>query len=230
MTSLDRLKGTPYLIDGFESLLQAWFAPATPNPEPYLWEGDEEVEKLFQSLPDSVRQFYEVAHRWPQAKMVGGNQDWLNFPPTPETRRRWDRQLRRWVEGHELPRICLVTENQGNWVVEISTAPGDLGRLYMDEDNSGQAPTSLGYSMEVPVDEFLVTFGMQELVLSSTEEAETWEAPEEEDGGEGATLVYSGRYHADRVYLFKYHPQGYLYFGMEDVPDDWFRIPKPQAP
>ena len=76
MTTLAQLKGTEDLLDGFEAFLVEWLSPA--SPEHRGQKRSKEEAGLFDQLPASVRQCYEIVDRWPGSRIAeGGGQDQL---------------------------------------------------------------------------------------------------------------------------------------------------------
>lgn len=207
MTNLDRLKGTDLLIDGFDQFLKLWLGVA-PREEPLPWSGEE--KELFDSLPWQVRRFYEVVHRWPTSKIVEkNNQDALMFPPGYQMN--WNPDTR----AYDVPdpkRIELVSENQGNWVVWLSRESKTEGRLCTDFDRNFEEGV---FPMEVPIDEFLVTFGFHELVINGG----FYEEYDPELYSESQT-IFSGCYHADVPIRVLYHPSRlvWLVYGEDEAP------------
>jgi len=205
MTNLDRLKGTTYLIDGFESCLKNWLAPMEPNPDPLHWT-DEEME-LVRSMPDSALQFYEVVQRWPTSWIVEINeleQDALLFPPLKVTER--------WIPNSndkvaiDFSRVSIAAENQDNWTVEVSLEKEDFGKLYVNVDKElYSAKTLEWFPMETSLDEFLVMFGFYNMIICSGYfEHETERFPDSE-------LIFTGGYASDLEHGVFYHPDGLLW-------------------
>jgi len=212
MTNLDRLKGTPYLIDGFESFLKHWLTPQEPTQATLGWD-DEEME-LFEALPEAARQFYEVVQRWPGAQIEDGDQDWLSFPPRRVEEKR-DPKLRLPVSAERLQRLLLAQDNDQQWTVELSLHKKDYGRLYTDyRDEAFCADTIEGFPMEVPVDEFLVMFGFYNMIITGASDTS------EQSRFENAELIFFGRYQEDVEYGVFYHPGGYLWLGYGETVED----------
>ncbi len=221
--NLDRLKGTPHLIDGFESFLRSWLAPIEPRQEPLPWT-DEEME-LVRAMPDCALQFYEAVQRWPSSWIVEtdeNEQDALFFPPR--------RVVEKWIRGTwetvtiDFARVEIAGENQGNWLVEVSLEESDFGKLYTNctRDMIG-AETAEGFPMEVPLDEFLVTFGFYNMIICSGPPVkETERFPDSE-------LIFLGRYNADAEYGIFYHPDGFLWLGGGATKEDghWWCAKRP---
>lgn len=198
MTNLDRLKGTDLLIDGFDQFLKSWLGDE-PREEPLPWSGAE--REPFDSLPWQVQRFYQVVQRWPSSKIVEeNNQDSLMFPPRYQAP--WNPRTRS-NEAPDSSRIELVMENQGNWVVWLSREPEREGRLCTDFDRDFEEGV---FPMEVPPDEFLVTFGFHELVIN----ADSYETLPSKLYQESQT-IFRGRYHADLPIQVRYHSSGFLW-------------------
>jgi len=204
MTNLDRLKGTPYLMDGFETFLKHWQEKMPTQFQPPPWTPGE--EKILRSMPVPLQQFYELVYRW-SSKGFGGRTShlWhLIIPPRKVVMRR-DPETSDNVKV-EFTRVLIAVGARRAWSVELSLDEADYGTLYIDVDaNSNRAETIRGIPLEAPLDEFLVTLGFHNLILESDPELQ------EPIRFETAELIYQGRCFADRDFSIYFHPDGFLW-------------------
>lgn len=206
MTNLDRLKGTPHLIDGFNSFLASWLG-VEPNLNPIDWvHADLE---LFNRLPKHVQDFCEVIQRWPESKIAFGSHKFeLVFPPQlRKTRRFWDQDYE--VLDNDHVSIAWLDQTE----IWVSINSNEFGQLYTD---GLQDDPTVKYPLSVPLDEFLVTVGFLELVYNGRDLNDEARLPHE------SFTVFTGCHYADQSTIVNYHPNGYLWLSFEG--DDPLRI------
>ena len=207
MINLERLKESGLLIQGFDKFLHAWFE-CPPSLEKTQW--DDSAVAVFSNLPEALLEFHNVIDRWPQSKIViDNNQEHIYRPPTP--RKIWSLEKKTFevIEDH----FSIVCENQGNWEVWLSTRKGDEGILFTDYDLNFKRSDLM---METPIDEFLVTFGLHELIVNNCI-PDSYEVDKFAD----AILIFCGRYNADVQIRFYYHEDGLLWFSYGEDSPDW---------
>jgi len=204
MTNLDRLKGTPYLMDGLESFIRQWLAPIGPNEAPLPWADNEKEMKLFGQLPDEVQEFYQIIHRWPDAGIQAEEQDRLFCPPHKFAY--WDEAKQAMLEDEESDRVALVVENQALFVISMSIAEKNFGTLYTNADESYDPLEDDEYrEMTTPVGEFLVTFALREMISSR------WDSASEPDYDDQSVTLFTGSYHADLPMEIRCDAEGTLW-------------------
>jgi len=198
MTNLDRLKGTPYLVDGFESFLKNWLELSEPSDKPFPWEAEELAR--FHLLPTEVQQFYDIVRRWPQAEMLSKTSwDRLAYPPGKPSQ--YIHSLGEWVTEKQPSSMVLARNHRASWRVEVGVRDENFAVLFTDAGRGGRdLPDGESLQMAVGPAEFLVTFGMRELLLANP--LSEWDP----QALKQATVIYTGRYHADRELEFLYHP------------------------
>jgi len=195
MTNLDRLKGTPYLIDGLESFLRHWFAPEEPNSEPMDW--SEEQQAVFEVLPDKVREIYQVAHRWPRIWNTDRGLAKIRLISPPEIAR-WGQTEGgySWIEVVQLAqyqrggRALVFLEQEDEPALQCLPGGRDLS------DASALIPLS------APLEEALVSIILMSLILHGSITVNRSDETLEE-----ATHVFSGRWFEDRPVDFYYRHQ-----------------------
>jgi len=195
MTNLDRLKGTPYLIEGLESLLRYWFAPDEPNSEPMAW--TEEQEAALDVLPDQVQEIYHVAHRWPRTWNTSRGMGIirLNFPPRVA---RW----RQTEQGEKQIEAVQVGQYYKEGKAFVFVRAGDEPALQCLPNGWDLSDTSALIPISVPVEEAFISIILMSLVLHGNM------APEPEDM-QKATHVFSGRWFENHRVDFFYHHDPY---------------------
>ena len=200
MIDLDQLKGTTRLIAGFDRFLGDWLQ-VEPSSAAINWDADE--WEFARDLPPHVREFYDVVQRWPGSKIVvDNNQDHLHFPPQPK--REWNRAERAFT-APDPHLITIASENQDNWQIWFSNPEADRFDLYINADLDMQTFDAL--PMTTPIEEFLVTIGMHELIVNGEHVVDPDTTVMTE-----SRQVFTGHYAADSPLRVMWHPDGFLWF------------------
>lgn len=198
MINLDRLKGTGLLMQGFDEFMANWMAGEEPNPETINWDSPE--WKYAKQLPPEIRLFYEVVHKWPTARMkqIDSKKEFLEFPPKP--RNMWEPDKRE---------ISLIAGRKDRWEIWYSTK-NPAGEITLSYSNLGRVTKAnpLEQAMEVPIEELLITFGLNALIANS----HYFDCRRQNFFAEAA-LLFNGRYHMDSPRHVLFHSDGYLWFG-----------------
>jgi len=200
MTNLDRLKGTPYLLDGFRSFLDEWFGRVKPEPFPTL---TEEEEAVFEECPLEVLRFHEVVQRYPV--LWSNPPAWLfDFPPSElgEAYPQPDPRLK-------VKRMRVIANQyQGVCGVMVSLDPHNFGQLWISDIDATRIEPLRGLGL----DELLVLIAMTVVVDCSPNGDLDVERFDE------ATILYSGTL-IDVPLVFHHHPgAGKLWIGSDEIP------------
>jgi len=199
MTNLDRLKGTPYLIDGLESFLRHWFTPDEPNTEPLDWT-DEQMTVL-NALPESAREFYRLAHRWPQTWKPSSVAGRLTIPP----------QVARWGQsesGEPVIEEIQFAKDDYNGTLIASLRHGDVPVPQNFQRGPDWPDSYVLIPISASLEEVLVS-----MILRSTILQGTTTAYDEKDLSE-TTCIFTGRWFRDQPIDFYYHPDHLLIYDL----------------
>lgn len=121
------------LLEAVDQFLSQWFGSD---------EASTEISKLDYDIPEEVIYLYELADKWPQARIYG-TQD--NLIPKEEL-------------SIENGRLTIIAENQGVWTIEAMI--GNTTRLfYNDGMETGEVEADIG--------QVLTTFLLREMIYGS---------------------------------------------------------------
>lgn len=198
MIDLRRLADSPLLLNGFEDFVAKWC-----GGEPEELPDDTDLKTWFAISPPEVRQYWEIANRWPKASLLGaefslsmqifdgnpvivdGGEGWTIY---------WDRSI-------ELLRVVEkknpIKNSIGEFLVTYGLFEMVMGNDFDFTDETGNE------------------FGVAEVVVP--ESTEIWE---------GELIAY-----APSLLRFYFHPKGILwwdddshwrfYAGQSQEADDW---------
>lgn len=202
MTNLDRLKGTGLLIQGFDEFLAGWLG-VEPNRERIDW--DDSAWFNAKQLPQPARLYFDLVKKWPTAKLgkVEFKDEALEFPPLP-------RSIWSHVDGVYVtpdPDILKLMCGHRNAVeIWFDNAEDKQQVLHVDHEVYVEEPAVT--ELNVDLDEFLVTFGLNCLIVNSK-----YCDYRKQRLFREATPIFTGRYLLDEPRHVLYHPEGFLWFG-----------------
>lgn len=200
--NLDHLKGTGLLVRGFEEFVAKWTGHEDSFSQPVPYEG--EAATIWELLPDQVRQFYALVNRIPESNICGNrNQD--SFISPPRYQKKWSNPD--WIIDRRF--ATLAIENQGNWEVVLALDGPDAGKLFCDRDKNGKYPGEW-QPMDTPVEEFLVTLGFHELVMTGASLRVSHDSVLED-----AAVIFHGHYASDEPINSIFHADGHLWLADE---------------
>lgn len=204
--NLDRLKNTEYLVPGFDSFLAKWLSGSTPSDVKIDW--SEEQWQCAERLPNSVREFYEVVYKWPDANIhlpESPAKNRLIVPPAKRERGPYSVEYDYLNENS----IALANDNDRRWEVWYSLNDHDKYQLY----SLPKAVRATPFPMDSRIDEFLIALGFSQLVTNLPANKDPQSGPFDR-----AELIYTGRYFADYLLEVYHHESGYLWLGFENEP------------